>query len=171
MMDLADQIKKYLENTYRYLGIRNRSEKEIRDYLSKKLARSQSTSGGKAAGEIIEHIVELLKKQKFLDDEVFARGWVSSRARFRPKGKSALKFELQQKGISKELIEKILAEVNEELPDELTQAKNLIERRIEKVKDLPRQEIYAKVGGFLARRGFSWEITKRSIDEVLKNKV
>jgi len=160
-MDLADKVKKYLENTYRYLSIRNRSEKEIVDYLTKK----------KAEPETITVIIERLKKQKFLDDEVFARGWITQRARFRPKGKSALKFELQQKGIGRELIEKILAEENEDRPDELTQAKNLIGRRIEKVKDLPRQEIYAKVGGFLARRGFDWETIKRSIDEVLKNRV
>lgn len=153
-MNLEEKRKKYLENTYRYLAIRNRSEKEIRDYLTRK----------KAEPEIIENIVELLYKQKFLDDEVFARGWITQRARFRPKGKSALKFELQQKGISKELIEKILEEDNEDRPDELTQAKNLIVRRIEKVKDLPRQEIYAKVGGFLARRGFSWDTIKKAID-------
>jgi|SRR6185369_8057907 len=156
-MDLADKIKKYLENCYRYLSIRNRSEKEMVDYLTKK----------KAEPEIIIAIIERLKKQKFLDDEVFARGWVTQRARFRPKGKSALKFELQQKGIGKELIEKILGEEHEDIPDELTQAKNLIIRRMEKVKDLPRQEIYAKVGGFLARRGFNWDIVKKAIDETL----
>jgi len=156
-MDFSEKSKKYLENTYRYLSIRNRSEKEIREYLSKKNAEP----------EIIEHIVELLKKQKFLDDEVFARGWVTSRARFRPKGKSALKFELLQKGISKELIEKILGEENEDRPDELTQAKNLIGRRMEKLKDAPRQEIYNKVGAFLARRGFGWETIKKAIDQSL----
>lgn len=160
-MDLKDQIRKYLENTYRYLSIRNRSEKEVFDYLTKK----------KATPDIITHIIELLKKQKFLDDEVFARGWIVNRARFRPKGKSALKFELQQKGIAKEIIDRILNEVNEELPDQLTQAQKLIGKRIEKLKDASRQEIYSKVGGFLARRGFSWEIIKRSIDEVLKDKV
>jgi regulatory protein len=153
-MDPQEKRKKYLENVYRYLAIRNRSEKEIRDYLVKK----------KAEPEVIENIIELLYKQKFLDDETFARGWITQRARFRPKGKSALKFELSQKGISKELIEKILAEENEDRPDELTQAKNLIGRRVEKLKDAPRQEIYTKVGGFLARRGFDWDTIKKAID-------
>lgn len=153
-MDLDERVKKYLELCYRYLGIRNRSEKEIRDYLSKK----------KADHEIIEVIVEKLTKQKFLDDEVFARGWVNQRARLRPKGKNALKFELSQKGIAKELIETILAEENEDRPDELTQAKNLIVSRMEKLKGAPRQEIYQKVGGFLARRGYNWDTIKKAID-------
>ena len=152
-----DHVQKYLENCYRYLSIRNRSEKEIRDYLLKK----------KATTEIIENIIERLKKQKFLDDEKFARSWILSRARFRPKGKSALKFELLQKGIDKEIIEKVLSEEIEDMPDELTQAKRLIERRIEKLKDKPRQEIYSKVGGFLSRRGFNFDITKKAIDSYL----
>lgn len=152
-----DHFEKYLGLVYRYLSIRNRSEKEIRDYLQKK----------NAPVEIIERLVATLYEQKFLNDEAFARSWVISRARFRPRGKRMLQMELQQKGISKELIEQVLTEENEETPDELTQAKNLIARRIEKVRDLPRQEIYQKVGAFLARRGYSWEIIKKSIDETL----
>lgn len=154
---MEEKQEKYLALVYRYLGIRNRSEKEIRDYLTKK----------NADPSVIEKIIALLYEQKFLNDEQFARSWVIQRARFRPKGKSALKFELQQKGIAKELIEKILAEENEELPDELTQAKRLIERRIQKLQGQPRQEIYNKVGAFLARRGFNWEIIKKAIDESL----
>ena|SRR5256885_12381502 len=160
-MNFSDRVKKYLENTYRFLSIRSRSEKEIRDYLKKKQAEQ----------EIIEHIVELLKKQKFLDDLVFARSWVLSRARSRPKGKSAVKFELLQKGVAKEIVEKVLTEENEELPDQVTQATRLIEKRVEKLKDASRQEIYNKVGSFLARRGFDWDTIKQSIDEVLKNRV
>lgn len=160
-MTPEEKRKKYLENVYRYLGIRNRSEKEIRDYLTKK----------KAEPEIVEHIVELLKKQKFLNDEEFARGWVRQRAQFRPKGKSALKFELIQKGISTDIIEKVLVEEQEDIPDQLTQAMRLIEKRVAKLKGAPRQEIYNKVGAFLARRGFDWDTIKRSIDEVLENKV
>lgn len=156
-----EHLDRYRNLVYRYLSICNRSEKEVRDYLTRR----------NASFEIIEHLVELLKKQKFLDDELFARSWVSQRARFKPKGKQLLKIELQQKGITKELIEKILAEKNEELPDELEQAKNLIARRMEKLQGKPRQEIYTKVGNFLARRGFSWEIIKKAIDDGLGNRV
>lgn len=154
-----DHSEKYLALLYRYLTIRNRSEKEIRDYLIKK----------KAEPHIIESLIKLLYEQKFLNDEAFARSWVRSRARFRPRGKRVLAMELQQKGIEKDLIEKVLAEEDEELPNELTQAKSLIVKRIARVKDLPRQEIYQKVGAFLARRGYGWDIIKKAIDESLKN--
>ena len=152
-----DDFKKYLGLTYRYLSIRNRSQKEIFDYLTKK----------KVQTEVIKHIIDLLKEQKFLNDEQFARAWVSQRSRLSPRGKHLLKIELQEKGIDKEIIEAILKEENEELPDELTQAKRLIERRIERLKDQPRQEIYNKVGSFLARRGYGWDTIKKAIDTLL----
>lgn len=152
-----EHFDKYLALVYRYLGIRNRSEKEIRDYLQKK----------KAGTEVEEKMISLLYEQKLLNDEEFAKSWIRSRARTRPRGKRLLQFELQQKGISDELILKALNEQDEDVPDELTQAKNLIARRVEKLRGEPRQVIYQKVGAFLARRGFGWDIIKKAIDSTL----
>ena len=157
MTALDDHSQKYLALVYRYLTIRNRSEKEVYEYLVKK----------QATPETIAAIMQRLYEQKFLNDEKFARSWVRSRARFKPRGKRVLAMELSQKGIAKDLIEKVLAEEDEEMPDELTQAKSLIKKRVAKVRDLPRQEIYAKVGAFLGRRGFGWDIIKKAIDETL----
>jgi regulatory protein len=80
--------------------------------------------------------------------------------------------ELKQKGISQEIITAALS--NEELEavvDDLSQARKLVEKKIERYKDLPRNDIYKKLGGYLGRRGFSWEVIKRSIDEILANRV
>jgi regulatory protein len=156
-----EHYEKYLNLSYFYLSIRNRSEKEIRQYLIKK----------KATEEIIEKIIVSLKEKKFLNDEAFARSWVLNRARLKPKGKVLLKIELHQKGISDEIIQKVLVEVQEEIPSELEQAKSLIVKRIERLKGAPRDEIYSKAGGFLARRGFSWDIAKKAIDDSLENRV
>ncbi|MEK7571043.1 MAG: regulatory protein RecX [Patescibacteria group bacterium] len=152
-----EDYRKYLPLAYRYLTIRNRSEKEVRDYFTKKDITS----------EIVDKIIVSLYAQKFLNDELFARSWIRSRARSKPKGRYALEMELKQKGISAEIIEKIFAENQEDLPDELTQAKQLIQRKMEKLKESSKQEIYQKVGSFLSRRGFSWEITKKAIDSYL----
>jgi len=156
-----EHFEKYLNLIYRYLAIRNRSEKEIRDYLTKKNIDSQ----------VIEQIVNLLKEKKFLNDESFARSWIAQRARFRPKGKRMLRFELQQKGIDRDLIDKVMAEEHEDIPDELAQARSLVEKRLKKFRGEPRQEIYRKISAFLARRGFSWETSKKAIESGLAEKV
>ena len=157
-MNLKEKRTKYLKNVYRYLSIRNRSEKEVRDYLAKK----------QASEEIIAHIIQLLKKQKFLDDVAFARSWILSRSRLKPKGTHVLKMELVQKGIAKETITTVLEEVAGEVPDQLTQAKKIIEKRMERLKGASRQEIFTRVGGFLTRRGFDWETTKKAIESSIK---
>lgn len=155
-----EHFERYVGLVLRYLGVRSRSEKEIRDYLVKK----------QASLEMIEAIIKKLYEYKLLNDETFARSWIRARARSRPRGKRLLAMELKQKGIEKELIDKVLSEEDEEVPDELTQAKQLIARRILKFSDLPRQEIYNKIGSFLARRGFGWDIIKKAIDDSLASK-
>jgi regulatory protein len=156
-----EQYSRYLDLSYRYLSIRNRSVKEMHDYLLKK----------NASGDVIERITNSLLEKKFLNDESFAKSWICARARLKPKGKIVLKMELKQKGITDDLIETALSEVIDEIPDELTQAKSLISKRMERFAGKPRQEIYAKVGSFLARRGFRWEIVKKAIDDSLANRV
>lgn len=159
-MEDLDKLQRYLDLIYRYLSIRNRTEKEIREYLLRK----------NAPLEIIASIISKLYEQKFLDDEKFARSWVAFRARLKPKGKFALKKELQQKGISKEIIEKIFSEENEELPDELTQATALVASRVKRLRSEKIQIIYQKAGGFLMRRGYSWDIAKKTIDSLLEKR-
>lgn len=154
---MHDPFETYRNISYRYLSIRNRSEKEMKDYLLKR----------NASPEIIDQVITLLKEQKFLNDVAFARSWIRSRALLKPKGRSVLKMELKQKGVAAEIIETVLTESSEDTPDELTQAKQLIAKRMGKFSGRPRQEIYNKVGSFLARRGFSWEIAKKAIDESL----
>jgi regulatory protein len=154
-----EQFENYRNLAYRYLTIRNRSEKEVRDYLARK----------KAAPEIIEKIITSLIEKKFLNDEAFARSWVLNRARLKPKGKALLKIELRQKGITDEIIQAVLQETAEEIPDEIEQAKRLVSKKLQQLTGRPRQEIYQKAGGFLSRRGYNWETVKKAIDESLKD--
>ncbi len=156
-MDDSKNYQRYLDLCYRYLTLRNRSQKEIYDYLQKKNAEE----------DVVEKIIAKLIEQHFLDDEKFARSWVLSRARTKPKGRTVLVMELRQKGIAQDIIDKVLSEESEEIPDELTQAKNIIARHMEKLDGFPRQAVYQKVGAFLMRRGYNWTIAKKAIDSYL----
>lgn len=133
------------------MSFRPRSEKEIRDNLIKK----------KAPAEIIEQTIIKLKEQNFINDEEFAKWWVEQRNVFKPRALKLLKVELRQKGIADEIIEKITQ-------DDLEFAKKLVLKKINKYKNLPKEEIYQKLGRFLGQKGFNWGIIKQSIDEVLE---
>lgn len=180
----------------RYLNIRFRSEKEIRDYLKKRLSRhsgKQSASrinegpwtpfdftqgksqddGSDDAEQMIDLIVRKLKQQKFLNDEEFATMWIRSRTEFKPKGQRLIRLELQQKGVSKEIVDKAFEafgamqkEENGEERDELSLAKEILEKKRKKFEPMDKQERFNKAGSLLARRGFGLDIIKAAIDEV-----
>jgi regulatory protein len=155
-MDFYD---KYLNNTLNFLSFRSRSEKEIRDYLQKK----------NASTEIIEKIITFCREHNFLNDEQFAKEWAHSRSTYRLKSKRIIKMELRNKGIDPEIIEKALNKNEDDELGDSQQIKKLIEKRFPRYKGLPRNILYQKLGGFLARRGFDWDVIKKSIDDVLKS--
>jgi regulatory protein len=157
MTDDTDNIfEKFYNKALEFLSYRTRSEKEIRDKLKAKQVEPQ----------VIEKIIAKLKEKKFINDENFARQWIENRSRFKPRSLRLIKLELKQKGISEEVMEKIS---NDEflIFNDLEQAKKLVEKRIKRLKDLSKQEIYQKLGRYLASKGFNWDTIKKAIDEVL----
>lgn len=153
----------YFQQALKYLGIRSRSEKEIRDYFKKK----------KVDPQIIDLIVAKLLQHRFLNDEEFALTWIRSRTNFKPKGERLIRLELQQKGITKDIIDKAFAafdsaqgENNEDKRDELAMAKEILERKRKKFEPMEPQERFNKAGNLLARRGFDLDEIKKAIEEV-----
>lgn len=120
--------------------------------------------------EIIDKIIAKLKEKRFINDEEFARMFLESRLRFKPRSERLIKLELKQKGIDPETIEKMINDKGLMIND-LESAKKLVEKRIARVKGLPKQEIYEKLGRYLASKGFDWDTVKKSIDEILDNRV
>jgi regulatory protein len=155
-----EDYDKYLKFILNFLSYRQRSEKEIRDKLTER----------EASPEITSQIITFLQQHKLLDDKEFARSWVRSRQSFRPKSKRAIKMELLKKGIAPETAEEALeGNEDEEGINDTEQALKLIQKRIIRYKGLPKPELYQKLGGFLARRGFSWETIKTCIDQCYQN--
>jgi len=148
----------------RFLEARARSVGEVRRRLSQAGYRPDLVDG--AIGRLTELGV--------LDDDAFARAWVESRDRARPRGESALRSELYLKGVGRETIDAALdARRRGELTSRLGQAAagpgpddeatspdeaaafRLLERRgaaLSRVTDprVRRQKAYA----LLARNGF-----------------
>lgn len=158
-METSDIYRKYLESAVRFLGYRPRSEKEIRDNLVKK----------KASYEIIEKVIAWLKEKKFINDEEFAKWWIEHRARYRPKAMRVIEMELKQKGIGKEIIEIVKKRDDLETESETELAKKIVSKKILRYKNMEKQELYQKLGGLLARKGFDWETIKACLDSTINH--
>jgi regulatory protein len=64
--------------------------------------------------ELIEGAVTRLVEIGFLDDAGFARAWIESRDRARPRGERALRVELTQKGVARDVTDAALEERRDE---------------------------------------------------------
>jgi regulatory protein len=159
-----DPIAPFLAKALRYLSFRPRSEKEIRDYLLGK-DKPRMKKMVVPSEDILEEVINRLKKLKFVDDAQFAKSWVRSRIEYKPKSLTIIKLELRQRGISQDLIEEAVAEIPENKDDKIL-AKELLIRKKRIYESMEKQERLRKAGGFLARKGFSFESIKAAIDEV-----
>ena len=129
------------------LKFRLRSEKELALRLRQK----------KFSERVIQDTVSFLKDRQFIDDRLFAKGWVSSRLK-RPFGLRRIRQELVLKGLDKEVITEALERVKENY-SESEVISQLAEQRFSKLKNLEPQKAKARVYAYLMRRGFSPEIT------------
>ncbi len=94
----SDDPAELLDAAARYLEARPRSEAEVR----RKLLRL----GYRA--EMVDAAVAKLLAVGYLDDEAFARSWVESRDRARPRGEHALRRELGLMGVGRALVDEVL---------------------------------------------------------------
>jgi regulatory protein len=99
--------------------VRARSAAELRDRLKQ----------GGFAQETIASVVSDLESVKLVDDEEFARAWVTSRRAMLGIGKRRLRWELRSKGVSEELIGRVVDEGIED-ESEVELAAELARRRL-----------------------------------------
>lgn len=145
-----------LQRVYRFLSFRDRSEKEIRDFLKSKT-------------DSIDEIIAKLKEQELVDDEKFAKAWVESRRRSKNKGAKAIRLELLQKGIDKEIIEQVLSRQLSVVSEEQI-AEKALEKKSRIWQNLDRMEFRKKSADFLIRKGFEFEVIKQIVDKFLQNR-
>jgi regulatory protein len=89
-----------LDAAARFLETRSRSVAEVR--------RRLTTAGYRA--DLIDGAVERLLELGVLDDAAFARAWVESRDRARPRAERALRQELALKGVDRATIDAAMEE-------------------------------------------------------------
>lgn len=89
-----------LEAAARFLEARSRSVAEVRRRLT----------GAGYRLDLVEGAVERMTELGMLDDEAFARAWVESRDRARPRGERAIREELRLKGVDRAVIDAVLTD-------------------------------------------------------------
>jgi regulatory protein len=151
----GDTIASAYERAVRFLGYRPRSTAEIRKHLADK----ETTT------DVIETVIARLEEQGYLNDQDFARLWVKERAMSHPLGARALRFELKQKGIASDVIDLVLADLD--TSEDAYRAAQSTARRFSALDD---RTFRNKVGAFLTRRGFDYDVTRSVIERLLEER-
>lgn len=152
---------KLLERVLKFISLRPRSRKEILDYLKKKIPKLADQNQ-----DLQDKVFKEIENLGLIDDTAFTYWWLEQRNTFRPKGKRALFYELKQKGIDNFIIEEVLAKGL----DEMNLARQSGGKKWATLKNLPLEVSRQKLVGFLSRRGFSWEIIKKVLDEITEKR-
>jgi regulatory protein len=149
---LRDEEQKAYLKALRYVSRRPHAEREIRDKL---------TRNGVPA-DICERVIKRLRDASLVDDAAFAEAWVENRRLYRPRSARALRHELRQKGVDSAVIEAALRDFDDE--EAAWQAGR---KAIRRYKSLPEEKAAKRMQGYLARRGFSYRITRKVVDTLL----
>lgn len=146
-----EALQKAVDRALNYLSFRPRSREEVRRYLRRK----------ETPTELIGSVMERLDRLDLVNDRAFASFWIESREQFSPRGSHALKNELRMKGVEREVTDEL---VNDEKDEE--RALKAGEKKafsLVRIPDIDYATFRTRLGSFLQRRGFGYEITTRTV--------
>ena len=138
------------------LKFRLRSEQEIYQRLKVK----------KFDEPVIRDTLSFLKEKQFIDDNLFAETWITSRLK-KPLGFRKIKQELKLKGISQDIVDGQIEQVAKDY-SESEEVLKLAEKKIAGLKNIEPEKAKKRVYSYLLRRGFSPEIIIDTLNSLCK---
>jgi regulatory protein len=144
-----DDFSTCYKEAVHFLGFRQRSEAELKDYLLNKR---------KHGGAAVTAVLAKLKELKLVDDRVFALNWVHDRVTLKHKSSMVIRHELLQKGIDAEIVDRAIAGIDDDA--------NALKAGIKRARLLGNTdyaEFRRRLAAYLGRRGFSGGAVHRAI--------
>jgi len=145
----AEARRAGFEAALRLLAYRPRSEQELRDRLARK-------GFGRTT---VEETLARVRGLGYLDDDAFARFWTETRQALRPRSRWLVASELRRRGVAQETAEEATASISDE-----EAAYQAASRRLRALGGLEYPRFRERLGRFLASRGFSYHIARRTIE-------
>lgn len=150
-----DTIIRCKDSALRIIERSYKTEKEVRDKLKLKGYDENS----------INQSIKFLKEYNFLNDDNYTKMFIKDK--LNTQGSNKIKYGLIKKGVSKEIIEKELSNVDKE--DEKTIALNLAKKKIITIRKSESDNFKAsgKLYRFLMSKGYSYDVVKDVVKEVM----
>jgi regulatory protein len=150
---ISDQHERCLAAATRYLAFRPRSRAELEERLRRR------GFDGKTRATVLER----LQVQGLLNDAAFARFWADSREASSPRSRRLTRVELQKKGVSREIADETVNAIDDD-----ASAYRAALGRAGSLRRSDREEFRRRLGAYLQRRGFSYEVVRKTVERVWK---
>ena len=145
-------LKKAKNQALKYLSYRERSKREITQYLEKK----------QHSHLVIQQTLEYLENLDYVDDQRFAMQWGQFNINKKKLGRNRLYLELLNKGIDRKILENIVSTLYENNP-EIQLAKECASKKWESLKGVEANKKKRRLFQYLKRRGFPTDIIYQSL--------
>ena len=142
------------EQTIRFLTIRMRSQREVELYLRRKQTDIA----------VIRRVIQYCLEHQYLDDNAFASAFIRDQLHLNKSGIIKIKSALRQKGVSGEIIDELLKNMEPEI-DELSIAVKVGEKKLKTLTDEKTRK--QKLIRFLIQKGYRSETVIKAISKLL----
>jgi len=137
------------------LAVRPRTRAELATILRRR----------KVDDEVAAEVLDRYDDVGIIDDEAFARAWVTSRHHSRGLARRALASELRRKGVDSEAVGEALDELDPATEEQT--ARVLVARRMRVERSARPEVVFRRLVGMLARKGYPAAVAIRVVKEAL----
>ena len=114
------------------------------------------------APEAQERVIARLVKERYIDDERYARAFVKDKVRYNKWGRRKVQQGLWMKRIDDDILQRVLDEVDDE--EYLAVLKPLLKQKAKSIKAESDYELNQKLVRFAFGRGFTYDIIRQCLD-------
>lgn len=149
---MENQIYEIYEIALKYLKIRLRSRKELKNYLIKKSYNNEQ----------VEEVMEILSKQGYLDDKTYVVSFIHDKILMSNYGPNKIKSELENVGISNDIINENMSSFTEELEKE--RIEKLVAKQIKQNHNKGSMILKKKIQSYLLNLGYSVDLINQNLN-------
>ena len=162
-LERAEELLAARVAALRYLAVRARTEREIRDALREK----------EFSDAVGAETIAALKDARLLDDAAFARSFIRNALTLKPTGRVLLRRKLLLLGVDRALADEALDEILEGVSqeDEAGRAASaFVARKSARLRTREKGDakIRQQLTAFLLRRGYTWDIVEGAVKKAMK---
>ena len=119
----------------------------------------------RSVSSYMNEVAQYCEERNYINDRLYAESFIQDKTNLNKYGSNKIRYDLISKGVSKDIIDEAL-DLNPD--EEYERAFELAHKRIKSYKNDDKKAIYRKLGGYLQRRGYTYDIVSKVLRQILE---